>query len=116
MIAGNCNRPYSTSQMPSANCYITHFGIVYLSRNIATISGIVLSATPGETPLANVNVTLIETESSVKTAADGTYTLTTNYYGTGTLEFALEGYVTQTIEVEIPDGGSLTQDAALTPV
>ena len=90
-------------------------GIVYISTQRATISGFVTKAETVE-PLANVNVTLIESEDTVQTDAEGKYKLGTSYIGMGTLEFALEGFTTLTLPVDIPEGGTLAQDVQMKPV
>lgn len=89
--------------------------MVYVSTEKATITGLVTDAVSGN-PLPGVNVTIAETGDTVPTKADGTYELKTNFTGEGTLEFALAGFVTQTFPVDVPEGGSLTQDVALAAV
>jgi len=42
--------------------------------------------------------------------------LSTNFTGAGTLEFSLANFVTQTFPVDVPEGGTLTQDAAMVAV
>lgn len=81
----------------------------------STINGTVINAVSAE-PLANVNVALLESDNIVQTGPDGKYTLVTTHTGAGTLEFSLDGYITQTISVEIAEGSTLKQDAKLTKV
>jgi len=91
------------------------WGVVYVSTQKATITGLVTDSVSGE-PLQNVNVALIESEEVVQTDEEGMYTLKTSYTGEGTLEFALDGYTTQTFPVTIEEGGELTQDVSLVAV
>lgn len=91
------------------------WGVVYVSTQKATITGLVTDSVSGE-PLQNVNVALIESEEIVQTDEEGMYTLKTSYTGEGTLEFALDGYTTQTFPVTIEEGGELTQDVSLVVV
>ena len=91
------------------------WGVVYVSTTKSTISGTVTDAATG-LALSNVSVTLVESEDTVLTDATGFYKLSTGFVGTGTLEFALTGYVTQTFPVEVTEGGALTQDAVLAAV
>jgi len=88
------------------------WGVVYVSTQKATITGTVTDAATGN-PLQGVDVALIESGDIVQILANGTYALSTSFTGAGTLEFALEGYETKTIPVEVHEGGSLIQDAAL---
>jgi hypothetical protein len=88
------------------------WGVVYVSTQKATITGMVTDSVSGN-PLQNVNVALVESEEIVQTDEEGRYTLKTNYTGEGNLEFSLEGYTTQTIPVTIEEGGELTQDVSL---
>lgn len=91
------------------------WGVVYVSTIKSTINGTVTDGSTG-LPLPNVSVTLLESEDTVLTDAAGFYELSTGFIGTGTLEFALTDYVTQTIPVEIAEGGKITQDALLQKV
>ncbi|MFC2092645.1 carboxypeptidase regulatory-like domain-containing protein [Bacteroidota bacterium] len=91
------------------------WGVVYISTQKATITGLVTDSASGN-PLLNVNVALIESEEVVQTDEEGRYTLKTSYTGEGTLEFALDGYTTQTFPVTIEEGGELTQDVNLVAV
>lgn len=91
------------------------WGVVYVSTLQATITGIVTNSANGA-PLQDVNVALIESGNIVQTLADGTYTLLTTFTGAGTLEFSLTGYVTQTFPIDVPEGGTLTQDVSLAAV
>lgn len=88
------------------------WGVVYVSTQRRSIIGRVTSAVTGK-PLSTVLVTLVETESSIQTNADGTYVLHTNFTGHGNLEFVLAGYITQTIGVYVSEGDILTQDVSL---
>jgi len=63
-----------------------------------------------------VNVALVEEGDIVQTGADEKYKLSTSFTDLETLEFALEGYVTQTFPADIAEGGTLTQDTALVAV
>ena len=91
------------------------WGVVYVSTQKATITGLVTDSASGN-PLQNVNVALEESEEIVQTDEEGRYTLKTSYTGEGTLEFALDGYTTQTFPVTIEEGGELTQDVSLVAV
>lgn len=91
------------------------WGVVYVSTQKATITGLVTDSASGD-PLQNVNVALVESEEVVQTDEEGRYTLKTSYTGEGTLEFALDGYTTQTFPVTIEEGGELTQDVSLVAV
>jgi len=91
------------------------WGVVYVSTVKSTINGTVTDSSTG-LALSNVSVTLVESEDTVLTNAAGFYELSTGFVGTGTLEFALDGYVTQTIPVEIAEGGTITQDVQLAKV
>ncbi|MFC2092329.1 carboxypeptidase-like regulatory domain-containing protein [Bacteroidota bacterium] len=88
------------------------WGVVYVSTQKATITGTVTDAATGN-PLQGVDVALIESGDIVQTLVGGTYALSTSFTGAGTLVFSLEGYETQTIPVEVHEGGPLIQDAAL---
>jgi len=88
------------------------WGVVYVSTQKSTISGKITDAATG-LPLMNVNVALLESDNIVQTDISGKYTLSTTYTGTGTLEFTLDTYVTQTIPVEIAEASTLTQNAQL---
>lgn len=88
------------------------WGVVYVSRHKATISGVVTDSAISE-PLKNVNVSLIESGATVQTDEEGSYTLSTDYTGEGTLEFSLSGYTTQTFPIEVHEGGEITQDVNL---
>ena len=88
------------------------WGVVYISTQKTIFTGTVTDAATGN-PLLDVNVALVESGDIVQTLADGTYKLSTTFTGLGTLEFALEGYETQAIPVEVHPGDSLIQDAAL---
>ena len=76
------------------------------------ISGTVTSEESGK-PLRNVNVTLIEPLETVRTDSDGNYKLNTEYAGAGTLAFALVGYVTRIVTVNISKGGAITREVKL---
>jgi hypothetical protein len=91
------------------------WGVVYVSTQKTTFTGTVTDAATGN-PLQNVNVALVESGDIVQTLPDGTYTLSTIFTGEGTLEFALEGYETQTLPVEVHEGGSVTQDVVFMAV
>jgi hypothetical protein len=91
------------------------WGVVYVSTQKATITGMVTDSVSGN-PLQNVNVALVESEEIVQTDEEGRYTIKTSYTGDGNLEFSLEGYTTQTIPVTIEEGGELTQDVSLVAV
>jgi hypothetical protein len=88
------------------------WGVVYVSTQKATITGTVTDAATGN-PLQDVDIALIESCDIVQTLVGGTYALSTSFTGAGTLEFSLEGYETQTIPVEVHEGGPLIQDTAL---
>jgi hypothetical protein len=100
---------------PSKRRKCREWGVVYVSREKATITGNVTDAGTGN-PLEGVNVTIAETGDTVQTLADGKYILKTNFTGEGTLEFSLAGFVTQTFPVDVPEGGTLTQDAGMVAV
>lgn len=106
---------YNQEETPSKRRHAREWGVVYVSTQKATITGTVTQSID-DSPLANVNVALIESEEIVQTDANGNYKLTTVFTGAGTLEFALEGYVTKTFPVEIPEGGSLVQDAVMVAI
>ena len=91
------------------------WGVVYISTQKATITGLVTDSVSVD-PLQNVNAALIESEEVVQTDEEGRYTLKTSYTGEGTLEFALDGYTTQTFPVTIEEGGELTQDVSLVAI
>ena len=88
------------------------WGVVYVSTQKATITGLVTDSASGN-PLQNVNVALLESEVIVLTDEEGRYTLETSHTGEGTLEFSLAGYVTQTFPIEVHEGGEITQDVSL---
>ncbi|MFA7359680.1 MAG: carboxypeptidase-like regulatory domain-containing protein [Candidatus Kapaibacterium sp.] len=106
---------YNQDPPPSKRRYAREWGVAYVSTQKATITGTVTKAAD-DTPLAGVNVALIESEDIVKTDSDGKYKLTTVFTGEGTLEFSLEGYATQIFPVEIPEGGSLVKDVVMATV
>lgn len=106
---------YNQEPPPSKRRNAREWGVVYVSTQKATITGLVTTSI-GETPLEGVNVALIESEEIVQTGADGRYTLSTVFTGEGTLEFSREGYVTQTFPVEIPEGGSVVKDVVMQSV
>ncbi len=106
---------YNQEPAPSKRRNAREWGVVYVSTQKATITGLVTTSID-DTPLAGVNVALIESEDIVQTGADGKYTLSTVFTGEGTLEFSLEGYVTQIVPVEIPEGGSVVKDVAMAAV
>ena len=91
------------------------WGVVYVSTQKATITGLVTDSVSGD-PLQNVNVALVESEEVVQTDEEGRYNLKTSYTGEGTLEFAFDGFTTQTFPVTIEEGGELTQDVSLVAV
>jgi len=88
------------------------WGVTYVSRHKATITGVVTDSATSE-PLKDVNVSLVEAGEVVQTDEEGIYLLSTNYTGEGMLEFSLVGYTTQTFPVEVHEGGEITQDVSL---
>ena len=103
---------YNDEPIESKRRKAREWGVVYVSTQKATITGLVTDSATSN-PLQNVNVALIESEEIVQTDEEGRYTLKTSYTGEGNLEFSLEGYTTQTIPVTIEEGGELTQDVSL---
>ena len=97
---------------PSKRRKCREWGVVYVSRHKATITGVVTDSATSE-PLKDVNVSLVEAGEVVQTDEEGIYSLSTNYTGEGTLEFSLVGYTTQTFPVEVHEGGEITQDVSL---
>ena len=91
------------------------WGVVYQSTQKTTITGSVTNA-ENEAPLAGAFVTLKESENTVQTDISGNYTMETSFVGIGTMEFVLEGYATQSIEVDVPEGSTLVQNAKLQKV
>ena len=91
------------------------WGVVYQSTQKSTVTGTVRDAESGA-PLLNAYVTLVESENTVQTDAAGNYTMETSFVGIGTFEFSLEGYVSQSIEVDVPEGGAIVQNAKLNKV
>jgi hypothetical protein len=91
------------------------WGVVYHSTQKTVISGTVRDAVSG-TVIEGAFVTLIESENKVQTDGAGNYTMETTFVGQGTLEFGLEGYATQSIPVEVPEGSTLVQNAKLQKV
>jgi len=91
------------------------WGVVYVSTTKANIIGTVSDSESGAF-LVGANVTLVESENTVQTDDGGNYLISTTYVGTGTMEFVFDGYVTQNITIEIPEGGALTLNAKLVKV
>lgn len=92
------------------------WGVVYISTTKNIISGIAIHSITGN-PLHGVNAALLEAEDYTISNVDGTYILTTNYTGEGTLEFSLTGYKTKTYVIDIPEGGgSIELDASMEPI
>ena len=91
------------------------WGVVYVSDKKGKILGLVGDIDTGS-PLAGVTVKIIETDESTLTLETGKYELATTLVGIGTLEFTLEGYTPVTIEIDISEGGTLTQDAQMKAV
>lgn len=106
---------YDNESMESKRRNAREWGVVYVSTTKTNITGTVRDAASG-TPLVGVNVTLVETEHTVQTDDGGNYLLDTTFVGTGTMEFAFEGYVTQNISVEVPEGGAVELNAKLVKV
>jgi len=103
---------YNDETIESKRRKAREWGVFYQSTQKATITGVVTDMETSA-PLTGVSVALIETEDIVLTDTEGKFTLVTSHFGTGTLEFALIGCVTQTIPVEVPEGGALTQDVQM---
>lgn len=91
------------------------WGVVYQSTQKSTIKGTLTDAETGA-PLMNAYITLRESENTVQTDAGGNYTMETTFVGIGTFEFSLEGYVTLSLEVDVPEGGTIVQNAKLQKV
>jgi hypothetical protein len=103
---------YDSEELPSLRRKAREWGVTYVSRHKGVIRGTVTDAANGK-PLQSVSVKLIEAEEFTETDAEGNYLFRTSYTGACTLEFKLENYFTQTFKIEIPEGASLTQDAAM---
>jgi len=88
------------------------WGVVYHSTQKTTITGTVTDIVT-TLPLANVNVILLESENTVQTDISGNYKMETTFVGEGILQFSLDGYATQTIPVDVPEGGAIEQNAKL---
>lgn len=80
-----------------------------------TITGLVRDASNGSA-LSGVTVSLKNTNLSVQSGGDGTYKLNNVPAGAQVLQASLQGYVTSTVNVTVPTGGSLSQNLSLSPV
>jgi hypothetical protein len=88
------------------------WGVVYVSKTKGKITGLVTDIDTS-LPLGDVTVKIIETDESALTNATGNYELATTLVGIGTLEFTLTGYTPVTVEIDMSEGGTLTQDAQM---
>ena len=73
-----------------------------------------------EAPLPATKVTLKDTAGvqvgeSIMTDENGEYDKATEHTGPGTMEFEKAGFQKQTIAIDVPEDGTLVQDAALQP-
>jgi hypothetical protein len=100
---------------PSKRRKCREWGVVYVSDKKGKIIGSVSDIDTGLT-LAGVTVKIIETDESTLTLETGKYELVTTLVGTGTLEFTLAGYIPVTVEVDLSEGGTLTQAAQMKAV
>lgn len=88
------------------------WGVVYVSDKKGKVLGMVSDINTG-LPLKNVTVKIIETDEATLTLDTGKYELATTLVGIGTLEFTLEGYNPFSVEIDMTEGGTVTQDAKL---
>jgi hypothetical protein len=106
---------YDNEPIESKRRNAREWGVVYVSTRSSKITGLVTNAGTGG-PLEGVNVSIVESGDVVQTGVDGTFTLSTNFTGDGTLEFSLVDFVTQTFPITLGEGASIVQDAQLNHV
>lgn len=96
--------------------FVTHSSLPGADRATATklqrgtVQGMVTDA--NDKPIPGANVFLVGTNTGTATKADGSYSFTAPA-GDYQLRVQVIGYKTQTVDISIPDGGTVTQDFQL---
>jgi TonB-dependent receptor len=88
-------------------------GTAHSQSDSGTVTGQVLDSAGN--PLSGAEVTVVGTTLSAVTGENGSYRIVAVPAGMQTLEFNYLGTGTSTVEVEIPAGSTLTQNAILEP-
>lgn len=108
---------YNDEPITSKRRKSREWGVVYVSTTETVIEGTVTNFNDN-TPLADADVLIVETDNSTKTDANGKYKLTTQAIDNVTVSVAKENFVRENITVNIPGGKNappIKQDVKLKP-
>jgi hypothetical protein len=87
---------------------------ISLTSGAGTVTGTVRNAATGQ-PLSGATVTVAGTNLSATSGGDGSYTIAGVPAGAQTLNASASGFIATQVQVNVPDGQSVTQNISLSP-